>query len=73
MAYLKLKSYRTSGCIIVNTENILAVEPKVDEDHQSTYTNIYVSSGRLEVVESLDYVFNMLNQNAQTITSMEAS
>lgn len=72
MAYLKLKSYRTSGCIIVNTENILAVEPKVDED-QSTYTNIYVSSGRLEVVESLDYVFNMLNQNAQTITSMEAS
>lgn len=72
MAYLKLKSYRTSGCIIVNTENILAVEPKVDED-QSTYTNIYVSSGRLEVVESLDYIFNMLNQNAQTITSMEAS
>lgn len=72
MAYLKLKSYRTSGCIIVNTENILAVEPKVDED-QSTYTNIYVSSGRLEVVESIDYVFNMLNQNAQTITSMEAS
>jgi hypothetical protein len=72
MAYLKLKSYRTPGCIVVNTETILAVEPKVDED-QSTYTNIYVSSGRLEVVESLDYVFNMLNQNAQTITSMEAS